>query len=352
MKQQEKNYYRILGIMPEASEKEVEEAYKRVKTAYTADSVAAYSLFSQKEKEDILEKITLAYETLKDPEKRNAYNAHDDNSHQEDYQDLLDLSDEDSIGVTEKADKKAGKTFEESIGNKVFFKAGEPKKYGINLKQPLIVMNDKNPIVSEQYRVLYTKLDQISLWRSYKTYAVTSAVQGEGKTVTSLNLAYIIAHEFKKKVILVECDFKRPSICSYFNSEKPEYDFIDVIKGEVELQAAIIQLENSNLFLLPVREGVKNSSKLLGTSRMKETLDTLKAEFDYIIIDSPPILALADMNVLSKIVDGIILVVKAGKTPKDMVLKAVKSLPVGDVVGIVLNAVDFSFKKYYYHYYS
>jgi Mrp family chromosome partitioning ATPase len=90
---------------------------------------------------------------------------------------------------------------------------------------------------------------------------------------------------------------------------------------------AITKLKNSSLYFLLCKHNVRNSSKLLGLPTMKALLNTLKTQFDYVIIDCPPILHLADMNVLSRIVDGILLVVKAGKTPKDLVLKAINSMP-------------------------
>ena len=111
-------------------------------------------------------------------------------------------------------------------------------------------MEDMDIFAAEQYRTLYTRLEHISLKNSYKTFAITSAIKGEGKTITSLNLAYVMAHDFNKKVIVVECDLKKPSIPSYFMEPDNNYGLINVINGEIDLKTAIIQVENVGFYLL------------------------------------------------------------------------------------------------------
>lgn len=328
----EKNYYELLDITPEAGEQEIEEAYRGASVAYSEDSVALYSLYSQEEKESILGMINDAYGTLRDPAKRKAYDALlSTNLHKQ--------------KIFQQGDKKTGHGNDSSSGD-----IAETKRlmYSVKPKKMPFVMEDMDQFAAEQYRVLYTRLEHISLKNSYKTFAITSAVKGEGKTITSINLAYVMAHDFNKKVIVVECDLKKPSIPSYFMEPGNGYGLLDVINGEIDLKTAIIQVEDTGLYLLTARHNIKNSCELLGSQRMKAMLNTLKTEFDYIIIDSPPILPLADMNVLSKIVDGLVLVVKAGKTPKDIVLKGAYSMHGANIVGIVLNGADAFLKKYYY----
>lgn len=221
----------------------------------------------------------------------------------------------------------------------------------LTLRAPLTVMNENDPMMTEQYRILYTRIEEILSSSSYKCFAVTSAVKGEGKTFTSMNMAYLIAHEFKKKVLLIEGDFKNPSVSSYFLPGLPTTGLIDVVRGTAELNDSVLQVKNSNLYILPAGGRVKNSAEFLSSSRMYKILSTLKAEFDIIIIDSPPILSLADMNILSKLVDGVLMVVRAGETPKDIVLKAVNSLSSGKIIGVILNGAERSMKKYERYYY-
>ncbi len=224
-------------------------------------------------------------------------------------------------------------------------------KNEICLKQSLIVMGDIDPVTTEQYRVLYTQLEQFRAGKSSKVFAVTSATQGEGKTVTSLNLAYLVSSEFNKKVVLVECDLKRPSMLSGHLDTKQRYGLVSFLRGDAELGQVISGFsENRNLSVVPAALNVRDSIQLLESRRMKEMINLFKKKFDYVILDCPPVMPVADMNVLSKVSDGILLVVLAGKTKKDIVEKAAKSLKERNLLGIVLNGVEMSSKDYYHYY--
>lgn len=321
----EKNYYELLNVLPGATQQEIEEAYRRARAIYGEDSLASYSLYSQEERESMLETIGEAYKTLTDSSKRNAYDAK-----------FSDFSEKEHRQI----DIESGNI--KDISKIIAF------KHSIRFKKPLVSMDAMEPLTANQYRILYTKLEHISVRNSYKAFAVTSAVKGEGKTITSLNLAYVMANDFRKRVVLVECDLKNPSLSPYLTESDNSYDLIAVIKGEIDLHAAMIQLEQTSLYFLPVRQISKNSIELINSQRMKGVLNTLKAEFDYVLIDCPPILPLADMNIISKIADGVVLVVMAGKTPKDIVLKAAQSLNSANIAGIVLNGANTLLKKYYY----
>lgn len=352
IQKKEQNYYQLLGINPGVTDQEIKDAYRHAKKAYASDSVATYSLFSSKDKEAQLKKIITAYETLKEPSKRKAYDEQQ-NLFQDSYEDPLALSDEESLpSDTWDIDSEKKDNIEAVHKADETFKVDKLKRV-VKFKYSLPVVDEKNAIVAEQFRVLYTKLMEVNTGRFHKTFAVTSAVKGEGKTMTSLNLSYMMAQEFKKKVVLVECDLRRPSILSHFMDSVEKCGIENVITGKINLYDAICKVGNSSLYLLPAGKSVKNPSELLETAYMKSILNNLKDDFDYIIVDTPPILSLADMNILSKIVDGLIVVVRAGKTPRDVVLKAVNSLSLGNIVGIVLNGEDISHKKYSnYYYYS
>ena len=335
-----KSPYQLLGITPEATDQEIEEAFKKAKSVYNPDSLSTYSLYSLKEKENILNNIKEAYETLKDPERRKEYQNKEVQSKPSYYRDPLDINDDVHTPMSEDQDTQ------ESF--KITSIAEKSKSY-VRLKKPLAVMNTKEPMLSEQYRMFYTKLEEISLRNSHNTYAITSSVQAEGKTITSLNLSYVIAQEFKKKVILVELDLKRPSLLSLFKNPINGGRLLKVMEEGADLEESIVMLKNSSLYFLLVENSIVNSSEVLSFARMKQVIKTLKTEFDYVLVDCPPILSLADMNIISKLVDGLILVVRADKTPKDLVQKAVKSLSAENIVGIVLNGANISYKNYYYH---
>jgi len=327
----EKTHYDVLNIRPTATAAEIEEAYKKAKNLYSGDSMALYSLYSPDERQEKIRELDDIYETLTDPVKRRAY--------------------DEFVGSTVASPPPGNWNVTMDTSRDVFDEYNETGvlRDKISLKARLAVMDTEDQMVTERYRILYTRLEQISLKRSFKTIAVTSAIKGEGKTTTSMNLAWMMAAEFNKKVLVMENDFRNPSISSSHLNMGRLNGLIDVIKGDADLRSAINRLEDTNLFFLPARASAKNSSVLLDSQGMRSVLDNVKSHFDFVIVDSPPILPLVDMNILSRLVDGLVLVVKAGATPKDLVKKAVNSLPAKNVIGVVLNgADDIHMNKYYY----
>lgn len=327
----EKNYYEFLEVAADATTEQIEEACRKAKDLYGGDSVAVYSLYTAEEKSELLNRLSDMRSTLTDPVKRKNYDEH--------------LK---SLGL---AKRRGWDVHSVQAGKDIFEEYTEVGAFKdrLTLRQPLMVMDGQDPMVAERYRILYMKLEQIVLKSSYKTFAVTSSVKGEGKTMTSLNLSYVMATEFKKKVLLVESDLRNPSISSSWLDMGRLQGLVDVIKGDSDLGNAINRLEDTTLYFLPARCSVKNSSVLLDSPNMRTILSKAKEDFDYVIVDSPPVLPLADVSIISKAVDGLILVVRAGVTPKDIVAKAVNSLPRQSVIGIVLNGADDAhMKKYYY----
>lgn len=335
MKQKtKKNYYELLDIMLGASKHEIEEAYERIKRMYSEDSVALYSLYTKEEKEALLKEVTDAYETLKDSFKRQKY----DNQLTFPHEETLEL-DIDSL--------MKNKNMSEEPEDLEKIHAVEPLDNNAKFKRPIAAMDDLDPLTAEQYRILFSNLEQINLRNSYKTFAITSSIKGEGKSVTSVNLAYMMAKEFKKKVILVECDLRNPTVASFLDNTQA-HGLADLLEGTIQLEEAIVHLEGTSLFFLPALRSFKNSAELLVSHRLNAVFSRLKTEFDYIIVDCPPIISIVDMQIIAKWVDGVLLVVRANMTPMDLVRKAFKSLPADRMVGIVLNGTDTKFEKYYY----
>jgi capsular exopolysaccharide synthesis family protein len=330
-----KNFYDLLDVMPDATAEEIEAAYKRAKATYGESSAALYSLYSDDEKDVILEEINDAYATLSHQPKRDAYDAALSVAHSEGYGSAGNAGTESSPPA-----KPA----------KAYVPEAEVRQLTpqVSLKSPPVVMDDQNPLIGEQYRVLYTKIEHLSQKNSYKCFAITSAVKGEGKTVTTLNLGYVMASDFKKKVLIIECDLRRPTLMTYINVQSSGTGTVDVLNGTAEPMNSIMQVEETGLYIMPARKHQENSTKLLGSQHLSNMIKTLKYEFDYILLDSPPIMPLADMGIISRVVDGLILVVRAGKTPKDIVIKATASLNNSNIIGTVLNGADIPMKNYYY----
>jgi succinoglycan biosynthesis transport protein ExoP len=219
----------------------------------------------------------------------------------------------------------------------------------------LIAVEEPNSIVTEQYRILSTKIADLQQEKAQKIFAISSSLPGDGKTITALNLAVVMARDFGKRTLLLEGDFKAPTISRYLKADL-ESSLIDLLTSATDLRSTVIPVADTlipfaddNLAVLPVLKGVQNSSGLLSSQQLKELLAMLKEQYDCILIDTPPVLPLSDMNIFETVVDGIIMVVRAEKTPKDALLQALDALATDKLVGIVLNDAKLSFPGYHHY---
>jgi polysaccharide chain length determinant protein (PEP-CTERM system associated) len=200
-----------------------------------------------------------------------------------------------------------------------------------------------NSIETEQYRILYTNINEFSEKHNKQIFSITSSLSGEGKTLTSLNLAVVMSRDFNKNVLLLEGNFKNPSITKYIKREL-ENGLVDMLLNKNNLHSTlipfsetIIPFAHDKLSILPAVKSVNNSSSLLSSENMKELIKILKNQYDFILIDSPPILPLSDMNIFEEVVDGIVLIVRAEKTPKNALIKALEVFKTDKIIGFVLN---------------
>ena len=212
-----------------------------------------------------------------------------------------------------------------------------------------IVEKQPKSIAAESYRTLRTNIQYSSFDKEYKVIMVTSSEPGEGKSTTAGNLALCLA-QGDKKVILVDCDLRKPSLHKKFKVSNI-IGLSDVIIGKEELVTAIHRY-NKNLVILTSGKIPPNPSEMLSSKTMTGLLEELKNNFDYIILDTPPVQAVTDSQILSTKSDGTIIVVKAERTKKDSVENAINLLKKvnANIIGTVLNGVDNSRNKYYYYY--
>lgn len=191
----------------------------------------------------------------------------------------------------------------------------------------------------EAYRSLRTNLTFSQSLPPLKTLVVTSAIPGEGKSVTAVNLAIVYAWQ-GRRVLLMDCDFRRPHLGRYFgNGEASKVDLPMVLKEGRNPRSAVLSSGIDGVDLLPVNEHNKNASELLGSPAMRQLLRDLSGQYDLIILDSPPLLAASDAAVLGTMTDGVLLVVRAGYADRGAVQLATRQLSrVGArLVGAVLN---------------
>ena len=212
-----------------------------------------------------------------------------------------------------------------------------------------IVEKDPKSIAAESYRTLRTNLQYSSFDEEYKVIVVTSSEPGEGKSTTAGNLALSIA-QGDKKVALVDCDLRKPSIHKKFGLSNTA-GLSDVIVGKEDI-SIVGHRYNENLTVLTSGKIPPNPSEMLASKSMKALIDALKSVFDCVILDTPPVQAVTDAQILSTRADGTLLVVRAEKTKKESVLNSVNLLKKvnANIIGTVLNGVDAKRSNYYYYY--
>jgi protein-tyrosine kinase len=214
----------------------------------------------------------------------------------------------------------------------------------------LVILTDPHTPECEQFRTLRTELFHTAETRRTQIVTVTSAVADEGKTSTLLNLALSIAQSKERRVLVIEGDLRRPSFSSYL-ALRPMRGVNDVLNDGRELFSSMIFIEGLGLYVLPVTEEVKNPTELLSSERLGEMLERLREYFDFILLDSPPVMPFADSRLLANHSDAVILVVRAGVAPYETVEKAIEALSRRRILGIVLNGAEHLREAGYYDYY-
>lgn len=211
-----------------------------------------------------------------------------------------------------------------------------------------IVEKKPKSVASEAYRSLRTNIQYSSFDNKYQTLVVTSANPGEGKTTVAGNLALVLA-QGESKVLLVDCDMRRPSIHKTFKISNT-YGISDLLVGNKKLES-VANKYNDNLSIVPAGKIPPNPAEMLASKAMTAFLEEMKNYFDYIVLDTPPLQAVTDAQVLSTKVDGSLIVVRAGVTKKDAVHNAVSIIKKvkGNIIGTVLNVAETKNDKYYYY---
>jgi non-specific protein-tyrosine kinase len=215
--------------------------------------------------------------------------------------------------------------------------------------QPLVTVAQPRSPISEAYRSLRTSIQFLGLDRTVQTILVTSPGPEEGKSTTLANLAVTFA-EAGREVLAVDCDLRRPSLHQIFELPN-ENGLTAVMREEKTLDEVILATEVSHLRLLPSGPLPPNPSELLGSPRMDRIIESLRSLAEIILFDSPPTIAVTDAAVLGAKVDGVLLVISAGKTKRDHAVRAKALLQKGNanVLGVVLNNVKFDGSLYQYY---
>lgn len=216
---------------------------------------------------------------------------------------------------------------------------------------PLIALSHPQSHITEAYRTIRTNLQYASVDVDTKVISLTSSGPGEGKTSTTSNLA-IVAAQAGKRVLIIDADLRKPQIHIRFRASNL-YGLSNVLTRETSLDEAIVQSGSPNLFLLPSGPIPPNPSEILSSRAFRELLESCRQTYDLVLVDTPPVLAVADALIVTPHVDGTILVVDSQATNRKAALQAKIALEQvrGRILGVVLNRVKRSRGDGYYYYY-
>ncbi len=222
----------------------------------------------------------------------------------------------------------------------------------------VVVLDDIDTLITDRYRLLFAKLDLVCRKEDKKVIAVTSAVKGEGKTTTTSNLAVVSVRDFGKHVLLIDGDFKNPSVSKSFGIPKTP-GLANVIAGECSLSSIMRAGPVEGLTILTMggrsvigeaRTSRKGEDHIWTKDGIRSVLSQVRESYDYILIDAPPILPLFDMSVISDSVDGILIVIKSAEISEALLSQALKSLGSNKIIGSVLNRSKKTWGSRYYDY--
>jgi polysaccharide biosynthesis transport protein len=217
-------------------------------------------------------------------------------------------------------------------------------------KDNLITLNLPRSIASEAYRTIRTGILLSAAGKPPKVLLVTSAKKSEGKTTMASNLAVTLAQAGKRTVV-IDADLRRPSLSRYFGGDKNVAGLVEYLTGQAGIESIVARTPVENLFMIHSGPIPPNPAELLGSQKMAELIAKLSTVCDHVVIDASPVLPVTDPAILSKMVDGVILVLRAHETKRAPAREASRRLQsVGaKVLGVVLNDVDLNSGDYYYY---
>ena len=217
----------------------------------------------------------------------------------------------------------------------------------------LVSLTAPSSFAAEQYQGLRLTIERIGRARNAQTIAVTSPAAGEGKTMTAINLAGALARGSDARVLLVDADMRRPAVARQLGLTDAEpQGLADVIaRDDLAIETVARKIEPFNLWVLRAGQLQGSIHQILRSPRLDLFLTEARAKFDYVVIDTPPLLPVFDSTLLARAVDGVLMVVAANQTPRKLLGEALNLLDASKVLGIVFNRDDRPLFGYYDAYY-
>ncbi len=230
------------------------------------------------------------------------------------------------------------------------FRQFQSLKILVPLQSRLVCVTDKDSLAAEKFRFIAVRLRQLQQSRPLKKVLITSSVPQEGKSMVAANLACTLARRARQRTLLLEGDLRRPSLTQMFGLGRIP-GICEWLQGESGPAASIYHLEGPDLWILPAGATPRNPLELMQSGRLSALMDQLTDWFDWIVIDSPPVLPLADTSVWMRLADGILLVTRQGTSQKKQMQRGLEVIEKSKLVGALLNcSSNTAHSDYYYHY--
>lgn len=227
------------------------------------------------------------------------------------------------------------------------------RKIGESKVDPNVVTYfDSKALISEQYKILRTNILSINKGKPPRMMVITSSIHSEGKTVTSLNLAFSLAEAINKpKVLLVDADLRKGKVAQYLGVVQ-KAGLSDVLSEKANIEDAVFHLDHENISFMIAGQVPENPAELLASDKMKDFLAEMRSKYDFILIDTPPIISVTDSGIVGSQADGVLLVIQAGRTQRGIVKRAEELLYQSHtkVLGHVLTNIEYHLPEYIYRY--
>ncbi len=199
-----------------------------------------------------------------------------------------------------------------------------------------VVLSDTESAVTEQYRTLRARIQSIRRIRPLRSIVVTSALAGEGKTTTAVNLALSFGLDLERESCLVDADLRTPAVHRAL-AELPPAGLAELLEEDAKLEEVLVRVPDTRLSVLPVRSLPARPAELLGSRRMARLMEELTERFETVLVDSPPVLGLPDATTLVDLCDATLFVISRGRASRGDLEAALERIDAGKVLGTVFN---------------
>jgi protein-tyrosine kinase len=227
---------------------------------------------------------------------------------------------------------------------------GNPQDWNQETRFAVFDKDGRSPAAAEQFRTLRSRLYRLREKQTCRRVLVTSSLPAEGKTFVAANLAGAIARQHERHALLIDADLRASRLHLELGAPSTP-GLSEYLRGEADEVTVVHCSPEGNLFFIPGGKPVANPAELLAGARLKNLLDRMTPVFDWVVLDSPPVLPVSDAGILAGLCDGVLLVVRAGQTPFDAARKAASEFRSKNLIGVVLNRAEKgeSYSSAYYY---